>query len=201
MGLTSEQVHWIFGAVMVAGAALLVLRATGRLQGRWIDFVVPALPFLFGIEMLVDPLVHGTAVPGNYAKEAAQHFALGGLLIVAAAAEAVRIIRAYDSFMWRVPLAFALLVSAGVFLFHAQHDADVPMLLLMTQHRVIGATLAVSALAVLVASPNESMGARRPLAFPLLILVLGFEFLLYTEGNSLFGSARPEGSSHMSHGS
>lgn len=201
MGLTSEQVHWMFGAVMVAGAALLLLRAIGRMRGRWVDFVVPALPFLFGVEMLVDPLVHGTALPENYFKEAAQHFALGVVLIAAAAAESVRVFRRQDTFIWRLPLAIALLVSAGVFLFHAQHDADVPMLLLMTQHRVIGATLAVAALAVLFASPAESNALRRPLAFPLLILVLGLEFLIYTEGNSLFGSGGGEASTHAVHGS
>lgn len=198
--LTSEQVHWIFGAALVAGAALLVLRATGRVQGRWVDFVVPTLLLLFGIELLIDPLVHGTAAPGNYSRETAQHFGLGGLLIATAAAELIRAFRRLDSFAWRLPLVIALLVSAGVFLFHAQHDADVPMLLLMTQHRVIGATLAVAALAVLLTSPTEADKARRPLAFPLLILVLGLEFLIYTEGNSLFGPAGGEMSSHARHG-
>lgn len=199
--LTSEQVHWIFGAALVAGAALLLLRAAGRIQGRWVDFVVPTLLLSFGIELLLDPLVHGTAAPENYSQETAQHFGLGGLLIAAAGAELVRAFRRQDSFAWRLPLVIALLVSAGVFLFHAQHDADVPMLLLMTQHRVIGATLAVAALTALLASPNEPDGARRPLAFPLLILVLGLEFLIYTEGNSLFGSPSGEASSHVGHGS
>ena len=199
MGLTSEQVHWIFGAALVTGALLLLLRASGRLAGRWVDFVVPGLLGLFGVELLLDPLVHGTAGPGNYAKETAQHFALGGVLIAASVAEFVRIIRRREGPIWRVPLVAALLVAAGVFLFHAQHDANVPMLLLMTQHRVIGATLMVAALAVILAPSEEGADPKRSQAFALVILILGAQFLIYTEGNSIMGSAAPEGSLRMGH--
>ena len=86
MGLTSEQVHWIFGAALVIGALLLLMRALGRVAGRWVDFIMPGLLGLFGVELLLDPLVHGIAGPGNYAKETAQHFVLGGVLIAASAA-------------------------------------------------------------------------------------------------------------------
>lgn len=201
MGLTSEQVHWIFGATMMAGATILILRAMGRIQGRWVDFLVPSLLGLFGVELLLDPLVHGIAAPGGYAKETAQHFALGGLLIAAAAAELVRVWRRENGFLWSLPLAGALLIAAGVFIFHAQHDSDVPMLLLMTQHRVIGATLMVAALAILLTSSEEAGTARRSLAFPLLMLLLGAEFLIYTEGGSVFGPASSSVSSHGGHGS
>jgi len=199
MGLTSEQVHWIFGAALVMGALLLLLRALGRLEGRWVDFVVPGLLGLLGVELLLDPLVHGTAGPGNYAKETAQHFALGGVLIAASAAEFVRVIRRREGLLWRIPLVASLLIAAGVFLFHAQHDSNVPMLLLMTQHRVIGATLIAAAIAAFLTASEETSSPRRSLAFPLLILVLGAEFLIYTEGGSIFGSSAPQGSSRMGH--
>ncbi len=199
MGLTSEQVHWIFGAALVIGALLLLMRALGRVAGRWVDFVVPGLLGLFGAELLLDPLVHGSAVPGNYGKETAQHYALGGVLIATAAAEFVRIIRRHEGRLWRVPLVAALLIASGVFLVHAQHDANVSMLLLMTQHRVIGATLMVAALAVILAPSEERADPKRSQAFALVILILGAQFLIYTEGNSIFGFAAPEGSSRMVH--
>ena len=63
------------------------------------------------------------------------------------------------------------------------------ILLLLTQHRMMAATLAAAALAVLFGAPDESGDDRRPLAFPLLILVFGAQLLIYTEGSSLFGSA------------
>lgn len=199
MGLTSEMVHWIFGTALTAGAALLVLRAMGTVKGRWVDFVVPSLLGLFGIELLLDPLVHGTAAPGNYAKETAQHFALGGLLIASAAAEGVRVLRHGKSLAWRLPLAVALSIAAGVFIFHAQHDSDVPMLLLMTQHRIIGATLLVAALAVLLTSTEEAGVERRSLAFPLIMLTLGAEFLIYTEGGSILNWTDPAAAAHNGH--
>jgi heme A synthase len=66
------------------------------------------------------------------------------------------------------------------------------MLLLMTQHRMIGATLAVSALAALLAAaPGTAEEERRSPAFPLLLLVLGAQLLFYTEGSQLVGGAGP----------
>lgn len=197
MGLTSEEVHWIFGLVLMAAALLLLLRSLGRLRGRWVDYLIPALLALFGVELFIDPLVHGAAAPGGYAREMSQHFVLGALLVVAAAAELARVFRKGEGLMWRLPLAAALVLSAGVFVFHAQHDANVPMLLLLTQHRMIGATLFVAALAVLL-GPSADADEKRSLAFPLLMLLLGAEFAIYTEGGSLFGAADPA-ASHSGH--
>ena len=188
MGLTSEEVHRIFGLVLMAAALLLLLRSLGRLRGRWVDYLVPALLALFGVELFIDPLVHGAAAPEGYAREMAQHFVLGALLVAAAAAELMRVFRKGEGLTWRLPLAVALLLSAGVFVFHAQHDANVPMLLLLTQHRMIGATLFVASLAVLL-GPSVDADEKRSLAFPLLMLLLGAEFAIYTEGGSLLGSA------------
>lgn len=190
MGLTSEEVHWIFGLVLMAAAMLLLLRSLGRLRGRWVDYLIPGLLALFGVELFIDPLVHGAAAPEGYAREMTQHFVLGTLLVTAAAAELMRVLRKGEGLMWRLPLAAALLLSAGVFVFHAQHDANVPMLLLLTQHRMIGATMFVAALAVLFGH-TAGEDDKRSLAFPLLMLLLGAEFAIYTEGGSLFGSADP----------
>lgn len=188
MELTSEQVHWIFGGVLIAASLLLILRATGKVRWRSLDYLVPSLLALMGIELVLDPLVHGAAAPGGYAQETSQHLILGLLLIGTSMAELIRIRRGTEKLAWRLPLAAALLVAAGVFLFHAQHDSEVPMLFLMTQHRMIGATLAVMAFAVLVDRSDPLRTGARSLGFALLTFLLGAELMIYTEGNSLFGN-------------
>ena len=190
MGLTSEQVHWIFGATLIATTVLLILRDVGRITGRWIDYLVPALLGAFGVETLLDPLVHGDAAPAAYAAETAQHFALGLLLLGAAAAEFVRTWRNGIGLLWRLPLAAALAIAAVTFWIHAQHDSRAPMILLITQHRMIAATLLVSAVASLIGF-GDGQTSRQPPAIGFLMLLLGLQLLIYTEGNSLFGGTAP----------
>ena len=198
MGLTSEQVHWIFGAVLIGTTVLLILRDTGRIAGRWIDYLVPLLLAAFGLEMLLDPFVHGASAPANYAAETAQHFGLGVLLIGASADEFFRTWRRRSGLLWRVPLAAALAIAAVTFWVHAQHDSAAPMILLITQHRMIAATLAVAAVAALVIGPGER-GSAQPPAIGFLMLLLGAQLLIYTEGTSLFGGLSP--AAHSGHGS
>lgn len=197
MNLTSEQVHWIFGAVLIATTTLLILRDVGRLRGRWLDYLLPGLLGAFGVEMLIDPLIHGDAAPANYAAETAQHFGLGILLIGAAVAEFVRAYRQAGGFVWRLPLAAALVIAAATFWFHAQHYSAAPMILLVTQHRMIAATLAVSAVAVLFGVRSDE-NPRQPPAIAFLMVLLGAQLLIYTEGRSLFGVPAPA-AAHGSH--
>lgn len=184
MGLTSEQVHWIFGAALLGLGALLLLRALGGLQGRGFEYLIPAGLLAAGVEMSLDPLVHGRASPGGYGAETAQHLALGAVFVACGAAEALRVRLGKTTRAWRAPLVVALLVAAGVFAGHAQHDSPAPMILLVTQHRVIAATLLAAALALVLAPPDLG---RRAIGFPLLVLVLGAQFLLYSEGTTIFG--------------
>lgn len=186
MNLTSEQVHWIYGGALVAAAILLMLREYRRVQARWLDYVTPALLLLFGVELLLDPLVHGAAAPANYGPETAQHFTLGLLVIATGIVEIVRVRRNGQGLLWRLPFGATLMVAAGIFALHAQHDSNVPMILLIAQHRVIAATLAMASLAFLFAPPLA--GKSAPSAFSALVLLLGLEFLLYTEGNFLIGA-------------
>lgn len=192
--MTSEQVHWVFGAALVALGLLLLLRGYGVVRGRWPDFLVPTALLAFGIALIFDPLIHGSAAPANYAAETAQHLMLGLLLVATAALELYRAAKQRDTWLWRLPLAGALVVTAFVFLAHAQHDAAAPMLLLVTQHRIIGATLLVLALSVLLPRPRSGAGGAGS-AMPLLTLLLGLELLIYTEGTSIFG-APAEGAGH-----
>ena len=137
--------------------------------------------------MLLDPLVHGTAAPANYAAETAQHFGLGLLLIGAAAAEFARAWRRGEGFLWRLPLAAAAAIAAVAFWVHAQHDSSAPMILLVTQHRMIAVTLAVAAVAAMIGFP-ESRQVRRVPALAFLMILLGLQLLVYTEGGSIFGT-------------
>ena len=187
MNLTSEQVHWIFGAVLLGVTAALMMRDTGQLRARWVDYLLPVLLAAFGIEMVFDPLVHGDALPANYVAETTQHFALGLLLLAAAGAESLRTYRNGVGLLWRVPLAAALAIAAAAFWLHSQHDSNAPMILLITQHRMIAVTLAVSALAALIGFP-ESRQARQPPALAFLAILLALQLLVYTEGESLFGT-------------
>jgi hypothetical protein len=140
LSFTSEQVHWIFGAVLAATGTLLLLRAVSVLKDRWPDYIVPSALAVFGAEFALDPVVHGEAMPANYAAEMTQHLVLSAVLLVASAAEFVRLARSGQSAAWRLPLVAALAITAGILALHAQHG-QVPMLLLVTQHRMIAATL------------------------------------------------------------
>lgn len=174
--------------MLIAASIALILRASGRVRWPALDYLVPSLLALTGGQLLLDPFIHGAAAPSGYAQETAQHLILGLLLIATSLAELVRIRRGAEGLAWHLPLAAALLVAAGMFLFHAQHDSEVPMLLLMTQHRMIGATLAVMAAAILLDRSDPLRTGTRSLGFALLTFLLGAELMIYTEGNSLFGN-------------
>ena len=103
MNLTSEQVHWILGAVLAAAGLLLIFRSLALLKGRWVDYVVPSTLVLVGIELALDPLVHGEAAPAGYAAEVTQHFILSGLLLASSIFEFLRVARRRRSLAWRLP--------------------------------------------------------------------------------------------------
>lgn len=185
MGLTSEQVHWLYGAALGVFAVLMLLHAKGTVTRRWPEFLIGGALLVFGIGLIVDPYLHGAAAPGNYAEETAQHLTLGLVLVLGSAFELYRAARGYETRAWRLPIVLALLAAAATFILHAQHDANVSMLLLVTQHRFIAATLFVLAFAVLLAPVGNARA--QGVAAPLLTLLLGLELLLYTEGDSWLG--------------
>lgn len=188
MSLTSEQVHWVYGAVLIAAAAPLILAAQGKLGGRWLDFIPFAALAAAGLELAVDPLVHGAALPEAYGAEMGQHYALSAALLVGAGLEFWRVRGAKTAWLWRTPVAATLALGAALFAFHAQHGDPAGALLLTTQHRMFAAVLGAAAFAFLVQDASKT---ARPLAFPLLILVLGLQLLAYREG---------AGMAMMSHG-
>lgn len=193
MNMTSEQVHWLFGAGLVVFALAMLLHAERGIRSRWPEYLVAAALLVFGLALIFDPLLHGAAAPRDYAAETAQHIGLGLLLLAGSGAEFYRIARRRRGLVWRLPICLILLAASAAFFTHAQHGADVPMLLLVTQHRFIGATLLVMAIGGLLSSDKRE---EAPSPAPgLLTLLLGLELLLYTEGRSLIGMP------HEGHGS
>lgn len=187
MDLTSEQVHWLYGAALSAFGLLLVLHVQGRIGGRWPEFAYGGALLVAGAELVADRWLHGTgsSSPAGAGSESAQHLALGIGLVLCAAGEIGRAATRRTGRPWRAPLAVALAAAGLTFLLHAQHAAAVPMLMLVVQHRFIAATLFVLAAGVLLA-PAGSV-RQQGLAVPLLALLLGLQFLAYSEGNSPFG--------------
>ena len=185
MGMTSEEEHWLYGALLASFALLMLLHVAGLVLGRWPEFTIGGALLLFGLALLFDPFLHGEARPENYASEAAQHLALGIVLVAGSTLELYRAARRREARIWRLPVLLALVVAGITFLIHAQHETDVPMLLLVTQHRMIGATLLALAAAVLFAPVGPAR--RQGVAAPLLTLLLGVQLLVYSEGRSPFG--------------
>lgn len=185
MGLTSEQVHWLYGAALAAMALAMLFHVRGLIAGRWPEFLIGGALLAVGLALVLDPFLHGDAAPANYAAETAQHLVLGLVLMAASALELYRARKDLRGRLWRLPLALALIFAGLTFLLHAQHDSPAPMLLLVTQHRIIAATLLVLVAAILLAPPGRARD--QGIAAPLLTLLLGLELLIYSEGDSLLG--------------
>jgi hypothetical protein len=197
MNLTSEQVHWIVGGWISIIALLLILNETGVLATRWVRWLLPIGMLAVGIELIFDPLLHGAAAPGGYEHETAQHFMLGAGLIAVGAIEGLREKEILRRRFWSMVLPTGLVATGAVFLFHAQHEASVPMVVLIAQHRVIGATLWLAGLAKALAEIKSQKTRPFAVVWLVLLLLFGFELLLYTEGGSLFGESFVEHSGHI----
>lgn len=190
MGLTSEQVHWIVGGVVSAGAITLILKETLVIRAAWPRYVLPIGLLGWGVEAIVDPFVHGSEMPGGYGAEALQHVLMGVVMLAAGGIELGRERGKLTATAWGFVLPVILLVLAAMFLGHAQHEAAVPPLVLIVQHRVLGLTLVVAGLAKALAVLKHERTKAFELGWLLVLLVVGLQFLAYTEG----------GSGHAGHG-
>lgn len=197
MNLTSEHVHWIFGAFLTIVPIVLLLHHGGAIRARWPGFIIPVTFLLLSIEIVLEPLVHGNAAPAGYARESAQHMMIAVLAFAIAMIEMGRTFGRLQEKVWAMALPLVLVVIGLLFFFHAQHQADVPMLLLMTQHRIMGVTLIVAGIAK--AAGEFTLKSELRIGWLLLILLFGLELLLYTEGRTLFDGFEPQGSTGASH--
>lgn len=197
MNLTSEQVHWVFGAVLFVVPIPLILDELGVLDGRWPSFIVPIALFAIGLALILDPLIHGRAAPAEYSHETGQHLVLGAMALAMGGVEAARALGGLESSVWALVLPLGLVIAGLLFFFHAQHQADVPVLLLAVQHRTIGVILTVAGVTKAVAEMSHAPALRA--GWLLLVLVLGLQLLLYTEGRSLLGGFNASGEGHARH--
>lgn len=183
--MTSEQVHWILGAV-VTGAALLLLllllRAAGLVRAAWLDYVLPVALLLLALETFIDPILHGGETPAHGKAETAQHRTMG---LVAAAAGGIELLRMrgrVKARVWALALPFGVLAVGVFFLVHGEHGPGPPDMLVLVQHRIMGTTLLVAALARSVATLRSAAAPGFEIAWLVAVLLFGLELLLYREG-------------------
>ncbi len=184
MNLTSEQVHWIGGVAFTIVAVLLILHKTRVMRAGWLPYLLPILLIGYGVESFIDPLIHGTAKPQNYGTESLQHIIQGTSMLIVGGVELFRTRGRLKHYAWGLILPLGLFIVGGLFMFHAQHEADVPPVLLLVQHRIFAITLWMTAVTKALAEwPNKSSQAFS-VAWLLPLLLFGLELLVYTEGSS-----------------
>ncbi len=58
MSLTSEEVHWIAGALVTLLVLVAVLSECRMLATRWMRCLIPAALLVWGAQSMPDPLIH-----------------------------------------------------------------------------------------------------------------------------------------------
>ena len=182
MGLTSEQVHWIVGCVIVALSLLLVLYEVGVLRASWLRYLLGGAVLALGLQALLDPLLLGAAGPKGYAAETAQHVVQGVILVALGGLELLRAMAMLQRRIWGFFLPAGIAGVGVLFLLHAQHESSAPAILLLTQHRVTGATLCLAAAAKALAETGHTKARPFATGWLLLLFATGIQFLIYTEG-------------------
>lgn len=184
MGLTSEQVHWIVGGLVSVFALVLILHQTGALQARPLRYLLGGGITALGVQVLLDPLIHGSAAPEGYGAETVQHMVQGVLILGVGVVELLRAREKLRHRAWRFGLPVGLAFVALVFLFHAQHKAEGPMVLLVVQHRILGATLLVAGAAKALGELDREATRSFAVTWLVVLLIAGLELLLYSEGGT-----------------
>ncbi|MCO6439930.1 MAG: hypothetical protein J5I81_02350 [Nitrococcus mobilis] len=185
MDLSSEQVHWLLGVFLVLIVSPLILREIQVIRRQWPALLIPFALLIVGIELFLDPVIHGSAIPENYSKETSQHLLLSALLLSIGMVEGARCFGKLQAFLWAMVLPIGLFLAGILFFFHAQHGAHVSMLLLIVQHRIMGVTLVITAVTKAVAELRPRSGLHA--AWLIVIFIFSSELILYTEGSSVFG--------------
>ncbi|EAR21338.1 hypothetical protein [Nitrococcus mobilis] len=184
MGLSSEQVHWLFGVFLALIVSPLILHDIQVFRRQRSALLIPCALLIVGIALLLDPMIHGSALPANYSKETDQHIFLSALLLSIGVIEGARCFGKLPALLWSMALPVGLFLAGIIFFFHAQHDTHVSMLLLIVQHRIMGVTLIIAAVTKAVAELRPQPGLHA--AWLIVILVFSSELILYTEGGSIF---------------
>lgn len=189
MELTSEQVHWIDGAIVIAVTFFLLVSELRPFTFSWNRFLIPAGLLIFGIGLFFDPLFHGYNFLDTFGGEIRQHIWFGSVVLIAALIETAKAFGWLETNFWNIVFPVGLVLLGAGFFFHAQHSADGSALLLLTQHRIMGITLILAGIAKAIAEFGGKEKEKFNLAWIVLLLLFGFELLLYTEGSPIFGNS------------
>jgi hypothetical protein len=182
MELSSEQVHWIGGMVLVVLAVSLLLYETHVFRRPWIRFFLPVVLIGWGVENALDTLVHGSKAPGGYEAETIQHYLQGAVMIAIGGVELLRALGRLAHRLWALVLPAGLVAVGLMFAFHQTHDAAAPAILLVIQHRILGATFIVTGLTKGLAAIDYEERTAFQVAWLFPLLLCGIELMLYTEG-------------------
>lgn len=173
-------VHQIAGAGLVAFALLLLAKALGRVSGNWPSYVLPVSLALLGLFLVLDPIVfHG----GTFGAEGTQHQIQGGLMIAVAAVELARARKRLTHRAWGALLPVAIIIVGVMFMLHSQHGGG-DMLLQITQHRILGATLILTGLVQAMDNLALARGNWAAAGWPVLVLAVSLQLFLYVEGGA-----------------
>ena len=188
-GLSSEQVHWLYGGVILAGSAVLLAEESGAFNAPKLRYGVPIAVLAAGGLLAIDPLLHGSNAPKDYAAETKQHLFIAGVLLTVGAIDLAHEAGWLEHWTWGLALPAGMVAAGLRFFFHAQHGAPSKHALLTSQHRILGTTLVVAGIAKGLSMvprsgtdelrwPGFSTGWLLPFA------LVGAELLLYTEDTS-----------------
>lgn len=180
MNLDPVLVHQIFGALVFAFAAVMLLREIDVLRQRWADYL-PASALLFiGALLFLDPwLFHG----GDFGAEGHQHTWQGFFAVAAGAIEAYSIHRKSKNTLLLLVIPVVLASIGAGFIWHEQHQTG-DMLLQTTQHRIMGATLLLAAFLKLAANFRWRGGAWAAAGWTLVLIAFALQLLLYAEAGA-----------------
>jgi hypothetical protein len=181
MGLTTEQLHWLVGAELAALALVLIAHEAGVWRWAALRYALAATLLLFAAEGFLVPMLQRAVSHEPFDLATKQHLVLAALCLLVGVAEWLRAAGRLPGARWRAALPSGMFATAALFVFHAQHHSDAPPTLLTVQHRILGASLAVGAMAK-TAGELPHAGARRlGVAWLVPLLLAGIELLLYTE--------------------
>lgn len=173
-------VHQIAGAGLVAFALLLLAKALGRVSGDWPSYVLPVSLLVLGLFLVLDPIVfHG----GAFGAEGTQHQIQGGLMLAVAAIELARTRKRLTHRAWGALLPIAIIAVGVMFALHSQHGGG-DMLLQVTQHRILGATLILTGLVQAIDNLALARGDWAAVGWLLLVLAVSLQLFLYVEGGA-----------------
>jgi hypothetical protein len=196
--LTSEQIHWILGGIIVVIAVLWLLYKSGVVPSPHVRYAIPLGLCALGLETFVDPILHGS-VTVHSPHETRQHVAMGVLAFAAGAVEFFRLKGRMKHRAWGLVFPSVLGIIGFLFLFHSQHGGPGPALVLTVQHRFMGITLLLAGIMKALEETSSQRTEAFNVSWAVLLLLFGLEFIFYSEGGSIFGGtiyASPADSSH-----